>query len=339
MASRYATFKTHIIDSKNANFFPSAQTHDLKNALAGQIARALAVFCIDEIIIFDDGQGIPRSDTRLHHLNDRQRQVAQEAEANGYTAFSDPGQFLYHILSYLETPPQFRKVLFPFHPNLRTAGSLPSLDMPHHLKADEWCQYREGVTMQSHIGAGGREETSINTGLAQQVSVPVVIPANTRVTLDFEDNDDDVIGVNQGPLTANPVDPATPREEGGYYWGYTVRNASSLEAVFTEPPFEGGYDYCIGTSERGIPVQDLTNADTQRPKWSHLLICFGGVAGLEKAFENDTSLQSKGLTKVEDLFDVWINFVQGQGSRTIRTEEALWIGLSSLMPFVRQSHV
>lgn len=33
------------------------------------------------------------------------------------------------------------------HPNLRTAGALPSLDMPHHPRSDEWCDYREGVVV------------------------------------------------------------------------------------------------------------------------------------------------------------------------------------------------
>jgi len=30
------------------------------------------------------------------------------------------------------------------------------------------------------------------------------------------------------------------------------------------------------------------------------------------------------------LFDTWVNLVPSQGSRTIRTEEAVWIGLTTL---------
>merc|ERR1719357_812597 len=32
----------------------NAQTPELRTYLAGQVARALAVFCIDEVIVFDD---------------------------------------------------------------------------------------------------------------------------------------------------------------------------------------------------------------------------------------------------------------------------------------------
>jgi predicted SPOUT superfamily RNA methylase MTH1 len=34
------------------------------------------------------------------------------------------------------------------------------------------------------------------------------------------------------------------------------------------------------------------------------------------------------------LFDAWVNLVPGQGSRTIRTEEAVEFGLCALKPWV-----
>jgi len=37
----------------------------------------------------------------------------------------------------------------------------------------------------------------------------------------------------------------------GIFWGYQTRIADSISAVFTESPFEQGYDLTIGTSERG----------------------------------------------------------------------------------------
>src|ERR1700736_5521249 len=100
--------------------------------MAGHIARALSVFCIDEVVVFSDG-----STHAPKH---------QPEPNDGYPGTSDPDHFLSHLLSYLETPPHLRKLLFPLHPNLRTAGTLPSLDLPHHLRADEWCSHREGVT-------------------------------------------------------------------------------------------------------------------------------------------------------------------------------------------------
>ena len=34
------------------------------------------------------------------------------------------------------------------------------------------------------------------------------------------------------------------------------------------------------------------------------------------------------------MFDYWVNLVEGQGSRTIRTEEAIEIGLAGLKSYV-----
>lgn len=296
-----------------SSFFSSALTHDQKTSLAGQIARACAVFCVDEVVVFDDGQAESRA-----------------PEPGGYTAFADPNFFLFHVLTYLETPPHLRKALFPMHPDLRTAGALPSVDMPHHLRAEEWCEYREGITTHSSSsGRGKMARTFVDCGLRQQVAIPGAIEPHTRVTvkLGHTSSDGDTI-------SGLPVSPETPREEAGYYWGYSVRQAASLSAIFTECPFDGGYDISVGTSERGKPLQSLIDDESSpthvQPSWKHLIVVFGGVAGLEAAFQADSELQSAGVSQAEEVFDSWINLVPNQGSRTIRTEEAVWVGLSGL---------
>jgi predicted SPOUT superfamily RNA methylase MTH1 len=47
-------------------------------------------------------------------------------------------------------------------------------------------------------------------------------------------------------------------------------------------------------------------------------------------------LVAKGLgkTSANELFDAWVNLVPGQGSRTIRTEEAVEFGLCAVKPYV-----
>ena len=139
-----------------------------------------------------------------------------------------------------------------------------------------------------------------------------------------------------------------PREEGGFYWGYTVRKAASLSAIFTESPFEGGYDCNIGTSERGValssllpiashpPSSDPSKTTTLPTEFSHMLLVFGGREGLEPAVVSDPTLVAAGLTKetTSQVFDFWVNLVPGQGSRTIRTEEAVWVGLMGLRGFL-----
>ncbi|RDW61423.1 DUF171-domain-containing protein [Coleophoma crateriformis] len=309
----------------------NAQSHELRTSMAGHIARALSVFCVDEVIIFSDGN-VPNSNKRHHNRAHSHGHYADSSE-DEYTGASDPDHFLVHLLSYLETPPHLRRHLFPLHPNLRTAGTLPSLDLPHHLRADEWCPFREGVTKE-----GGAGTTLVEAGLRIPVTVDAEIPPKTRVTLKFDESAEAANQNNASPeIKAEAVNPNEPREEGGYYWGFNVRRAASLSDVFTECAYDGGYDVTIGTSERGSSVESLyaDSEDEQKVgKFNHLLIVFGGVAGLEVAVKNDQEFQRLQVTEAKEVFDRWIDVCPGQGSRTIRTEEAVWIGLMGLRRLV-----
>jgi len=341
------TGRTHTLSiALPGSIIANCQTHDQKTSLAAQVARAAAVFCVDEIIIFNDGQS--------HSVQRRPtpggRDFQAEDERSGYTGFNNPDDFLYHVLSYLETPPHLRKLLFPMHPNLRTAGAMPSLDMPHHMKANEWCMYREGVTVAgsdnnqrfSKKSSFGDQGTLVECGLPAYARISASIEPNTRVTIKFAAAEEPFMD-EQTTLEAEAVAPDLPREEAGYYWGYSCRMASSLSAVFTESPYDGGYDLSLGTSERGISVSAFTNSGraaantTVNPvpnDWRHMVLVFGGVAGLEVAFKADQELLSTGVTDVKDVFDYWVNLVPDQGSRTIRTEEAVWLGLMATRPLI-----
>lgn len=130
------------------------------------------------------------------------------------------------------------------------------------------------------------------------------------------------------------VSSAEPREQLGVYWGYTTRFASSLKNVWTESPFPGGYDLKVGTSERGdVSVDD---ADFSLPQFRHALIVFGGVAGIEECVDADETVPVSGEDS-RTLFDMWVNTCPEQGSRTIRSEEALLISLAALRPHVKRS--
>ena len=464
----------------------SAQTHEQRTALAGQIGRALAIFCVDEIVIFEDGghqqqqnqryttqswgngaesaqrrQGGGRYNQRGSgmngsfpkgrtctfdesngvHGNGDDHGVANEGEDDDslYTGITNPSRFLARLLSFLETPPHLRRALFPLHPDLRNAGTLPSLAMPHHLKADEWCPYREGVVVSAATDGhenikkskkdgskkrGRRDEQLssssstilttphlVNVGFPSPLTVnlPPSMPPSTRLTVHLTSpvipnsiSKPTAIAIKPPHIlvdslsTANiaavAVPPTEPRDVGGYYWGYAVRQAASLSAIFTECPYAGGYDVSFGTSERGVPLssladsigtnnaastndfndpsQNFTSRKIQTRKvditplttpFRHLLLVFGGVAGLENALDADEFLsggtgdqqtaQSPGsvamnkadtpvamvagtgappVTEVSELFDFWVNLVPGQGSRTIRTEEAVLLGLMGI---------
>ncbi|KAK5991215.1 Putative methyltransferase C9orf114 [Cladobotryum mycophilum] len=271
--------------------FPTSTLTNLSNAeqriqLPGRIARALAIFSVDEVIIFDDTPVSARP---------------RNTDTTAYTGDTDPTHFLSHILSFLEAPPFMRKSLFGLHPNLRITALLPTLDMPHHPHPKEWLPYREGVTVAGKTSTG--KGTLVEIGTEAPAEIDEDIPLKTRVTLKFSETDE----------TERPqcVHPHAPRTEAGYYWGYTVRKSDSLSNVFTESPYDEGYDISIGTSERGTPVKEV---------------------GLEFAAMNDEQLGGMGISggKTRELFDHWVNVLPGQGSRTIRTEEAMFIAMTAL---------
>ena len=325
-------------------FYYSCHSVEQKSFLAGSIARALAVFCVDEVVVFDDDEksndhndNNDAYDSPIAKTNDQLN--GSDPRTNGFTAYSDPSHYLAHLLSYLETPPYLRKHLFPMHPNLRTAGLLPSLDMPHHLRANEWCDYREGIVS----GSDNNGSAVVDTGLPQKLVFPdTELQQNSRVTVRFSSQDDS--------QSADVVDSSAPRTEAGYYWGYYVRRCKSLSSILTECPFDGGYDLSFGTSERGAPIyrvleqdeEEIAKDDGERsPRgYKHMLIVFGGVAGLETAARNDPQLRDMGIrpAEVEKLFDHWVNLLPGQGSRTIRTEEAVWLGLTGLRGLFEGTH-
>lgn len=165
-------------------------------------------------------------------------------------------------------------------------------------------------------------------GLDRDCRVAKKLPPGVRVTIKFEDATPSYILKPKGKLKGTAVSPHAPRREAGLYWGYTVRLASCLEKVFSECPFREGYDLKLGTSEKGTDSKLLKKARS----FNHLLIVFGGVEGLEYALENDESLME---SEVSALFDHYVNTCPAQGSRTIRTEEAILISMTALSHFIQ----
>lgn len=290
------------------------RTAEQRIRLPGQISRAAAVFSVDEIVVFDDRPQDTHSGNKL---------PSQQPDPDAYTGDTDPAHFLSHVLNYLETPPFMRRTLWPIHRNLALAGHLPSLDMPHHPSLRDWVPYREGVSIEGMVKSGG-PGTVVDVGLKEPVELEdVEMPPGTRVTLHFPEGEN-------GPVAA--VAPDAPRIQEGYYWGYSVRTCKSLSGIFTECPFEDGYDLSIGTSERGLSTGRVWPDHKKILDFKHLIVVFGGPRGLEFAAANDEELVERGISggRTRDLFDHWVNVLPGQGSRTIRTEEAVFIGLTAL---------
>lgn len=285
--------------------------------MAGQVARCAGIFCADEVVVIDDS---PSSE-------------------GGEKTVSSHAAFLARVLQYMETPQYLRRSLIAQHPHLKHVGLLPPLNAPHHPRSTEWTKYREGVVERvaaSTSGADAEPDHSlVNVGLDRPAKVHRALSVGERVTVRMKDKgfpkagDEAAAGDGGGGgewYRGKVVDSREPRRRKGSFWGYSVRLARTLSEAL-----EGGdreYDLKIGTSERG-EVFDPTRPDCSLPEFSSLLVCFGAVEGLERAYAGDPKLKSR-EGGCEQLFDLWLNTCPSQGTRTIRAEEAILVSMALL---------
>ncbi|MEM2878621.1 MAG: RNA methyltransferase [Candidatus Hadarchaeales archaeon] len=207
------------------------------------------------------------------------------------------------LLSYMETPQYLRKLLFPKRKELACAGMLQPLRTPHHPSQDEKNtegSFREGAVIET---SGGK--SILDIGLQQKGFFSGVLKRGERVTVR--------LGKPKGRdlIEVVPVKP----DETGEYWGYEVTTADGLKEGLEK--LDG--DVNIGTSRYGRNLYEGIRGIKEGRK--SVTIAFGGpYAGLQEI------CRRQGI-KASEVFDVMINAVPGQGTRTVRTEEAIIITL------------
>lgn len=219
--------------------------------------------------------------------------------------------FIGLLLSYLETPQYLRKRFFRIDPRLQYAGILPPLRTPHHplnrkarkVKAGE---YREGATLSKT-----KEGMLVDIGVERPALMrETQWGLGKRLTLQ-------VVAVNEHVEVQAVTRDAVPG-----YWGYKVRLEKQSFGSLVE---NGGFDLIIATSKLGAPFVDV--AEKMGEQWREAecpLVAFGAPArGLHEIMGDE------GLS-LDDLADFVVNMVPGQGTETVRTEEALFASLAVL---------
>ncbi|KAG7373792.1 putative RNA methyltransferase [Nitzschia inconspicua] len=353
---RYSTLSIALPGSVLAN----CQTKELRTLLVGQIARAATIYHVDEVVVFDDKLGADEKQQQHNNWRDFKRRNnnnnnnnnnyhhpskeddttenkkdgepeeddKQQEQQQMRLPKSNSQEFMARLLQYCECPQYLRRSFFPMHPDLQFAGLLAPVDAPHHVRADDRSKYREGVVLDK-ISSNGN--SLVNCGIRNRpVEIDRKISPGVRCTVELDKS----AYTKPGQIHGTVVSPSAPREDDGTYWGYTTRLATSIHDVFESCPYEAGYDLKIGTSERGD--KSVEDAKFGIPKFEHSLIVFGGVAGIEECVDADESLKVSG-SHSRTLFDVWLNVCPYQGSRTIRTEEAVIISLAKLSPYLLKS--
>ncbi|KAJ3114158.1 hypothetical protein HDU96_002502 [Phlyctochytrium bullatum] len=282
--------KRTISVALSASFIEHFEKPELRTYAAGQIGRALALFRVDEVVVYPDA---PAGVGKSQRTTDGTFESASKKKLDGV-------MFLARVLQYLEAPPYLRKALFPVHRDLKFAGLMNPIEASHHVKLEDESLFREGVTTEKQSGGG----TLVDCGLQSLVRIDRAIKPNVRVTVKLDSPN--TAGKDKQPK-GTVVSPSTPKEEHGIYWGFTIRVAPSISKVFSECPYGDGYDLKVGVSDSATMTRE--DLDTNRTKFTssqHLLLVLGGTKGLEYSIGCDEDLKVNEEDAAE-LFDVYVN--------------------------------
>ena len=209
------------------------------------------------------------------------------------------GEFIAEILSYMNTPQYLRKQAFPIRPELKHVGILPPLRTPHHPvnSQPDVGDYRQGFTVKRN-----KKGTYVDIGMdklafcKEQLSVKRIF--------DFK-----ITKIAKKEVIV------TPDKPDDVYWGYNVISSTkslknSLKLI--KP------NLVVETTRYGDYINSIF--DELKPKLDEsksIAILFGGPY---------SSIQEDVSNPNWDLFK--INTLPGQGTETVRSEEAVVATLS-----------
>ncbi|MEM3585722.1 MAG: putative RNA uridine N3 methyltransferase [Candidatus Jordarchaeaceae archaeon] len=215
------------------------------------------------------------------------------------------------VLEYMEAPQYLKKRLFPQSPFLKYVGVLPPLASPHHplesRKKDlHDGEFREGVVIESDS-----KGVLLDIGVEQPQRLwGVSLPVNTRITVR--------VIMRDGKFHLERVS----RDEISDYWGYfvTISNDSLSSTLRKLRPA-----LIVLTSRYGDVFRDVSEKLLEKwKKLGRLFLVFGGP------YHGLGEILGKERTSMYEVGDFVVNFVPNQGTRTVRTEEAVAAALSVL---------
>lgn len=255
-----------------------------KTQQIGRIARAAAIFQVDEILVYLD--------------RDNQEQVRNQ-------------QLITRVLDYVETPQYLRKHLFRKISELQYAGLLPPLRTPHHPLEKHRRTLKQG---EIRDGYAFKEKNLRVIDVGVESFLPLLdaqsIDLPTRMTVRIS-------RTKSGDLEARPSRPPRP----SIYWGYKVTGTQSLLGEFLLK--SSSNDYIVALSRKGAAISK--KRDLLHRQWkqaTRLLLLFGShKEGLAEILEREGY-------RLSSVANHTINLFSHQGVATIRTEEAVVIGLA-----------
>lgn len=276
-----------------SSFTSETDDRRIKTYKIGQIARAAAVFRADHITIYRDQR-------------------------------YDDSRFIDLLLRYAETPQYLRKRLFLVQEELKYAGVLPPLRTPHHPTPATSSDLNEGEFRVGVVVSGPKKKSEKKVGSDTSVWVDIGLDSPVHLeTPPFKVSTGERVNVrifSRRPIQAELVQ----MDEIPLYWGYRTTVESSLTGVLKRLSEQ---DVLIMVATRQGRVLDTTSlagiGDLMRARAKTAVVFGSPKQSVESILAGEDS-------HLSDFQCETLNTIPGQGTVTVRTEEAVWATLSLL---------
>ena len=207
--------------------------------------------------------------------------------------------YIVQVLRYLRTPQYMRRRLFPRSRALRYVGVTPPLATPSHPVSGEDVEYREGVVVDARRGW-----LYVDAGLGKPLRVK------------GEGKRGDIIIVKKAERGWMLYEGQPPG-----YWCYDVKTAQGLQSTIEYYRRRGSL--VVATSRKGVNIRKVKESivNDSATRGSVVLLYGLWARGLYEI----ASLEG---FKLDEEVDYVVNFIPDQGTRTVRTVEAVHASLA-----------
>ncbi|MGI0047815.1 MAG: putative RNA uridine N3 methyltransferase [Nitrosotalea sp.] len=199
-------------------------------------------------------------------------------------------------LRFLETPQYLRRTMFRKIDELKFAGSLSPLKIPSHVQTPDPAKVKQGDIRDGVVGFA-RGQKYVDVGFEQFIPYHGPEEEGKRITVQFKEGFPN-LSIKQ-----------IRRDEIKQYWGYEVKEVSSLSNVLS-----AWNSFVILTSRKGKSIHK-TQKYFQEISDSEVLIVFGSPK--RGVYE----ILGKALGNVHK--SQILNFFPDQATETVRLEEAI----------------
>lgn len=321
--------------------------------IAYQVAKAAATFNVSEIVVIDVPNDSAEEDSasatvlrgdkggtkvKFDEEEETKKMNAKEDKPTGAEpeikekGTFDNGTLFATLLQFFVTPPYLVQTVFaknPYKNKFGIAKKLPKISMLPFMSNNEvYRSFKEGITIAKRtpqtLGKrkkvkGSKLSVTKYVNIGEKDPLELVgqdVPVNVRVTVDTANK-----------KVVSPLDAYGLQGCKGTF-GYQVRMASLLSAVFTGSGFEDGYTASLHVvcgdyyGNSAVSAESLpSGTDNER-----ILLVFSNDRDLESLKKADSQLA--GVGSVSELFDGRINVPPA-----VRAEDALFIALTKLVKY------